>query len=332
MFSFRVTGVKISPSTFDPESLCEEIPETGEQLIDEMSRFRGDCDKILDQEDEMEEVIASHGSYQQESLQDVEGSQVEALASESESSRPNTAESAVVYYDQGHAQENLKKKVNDYIKEQLVAYVWTEVSKTLEHMKMYSERTFQQKPSRPVSTQRPASRRTTTCASPQFLPAVETARSFTPISELSSLIQVSSMSIHRPVKRTYTRPPLEPSYEYQKVSTILPTIKFPQPLSLHSANQVFAPMPTTEMRGYHSAADRRTRSKSYWRFNSISSDQEKLLKCLEEKQTNALNTTSTRQVSAPSSPPKWSRHVTLPPIENLHPSMTVIAFYNIHII
>lgn len=333
---FRVTGVGISPSTFE----LEEVPSASELPVDEIGgRFRAGCDENIHQEVEMEEIIASHGSYQEESLQDIEESKGEILVSESESSRPNTAESTAVYYDQSHAEENLKQKMKDYIMEQLFAYVWTEVSRGLEPLiKLYSERTLQSKSNRPPSAQRPGSRYTTTCASPQFLPAVETARSFTPISELSSVLQVSSKSIHRSVRRTYVCPSLEPNFEHEESSEsnffkndILrhsaapPTVRLPQPLSLRSANQVMAPVPSSDLRGYHSAADRRARSMLSWRFNSMSSAQEKFLKPLEEKQMLSLkvesskSTTTPRQISAPNSPPNWSRHFTLPPIENLDP-------------
>ncbi|KAJ9599361.1 hypothetical protein L9F63_010123, partial [Diploptera punctata] len=325
---FRITGIGISPSTYEPEV----IPDAEDKPIDEVQeRFRGGCDGYVQQEEE--EIIASHGSYQEESLQDIEESKGEILVSESESSRPNTGESTIVYYDQSHVEDNLKQKMKDYIMEQLFAYVWTEVSRHLEPLsKLYSERTLQSKSNRPSSTQRPGSRYTTTCASPQFLPPVETARSFTPISELSSVLQVSSKSIHRSRKRNVC-PSLEPSFEYEESndssflnnnilrhSAVLPTVRLPQQLSLRSANHVLAPVPTSELRGYHSAADRRSQSMLNWRYR-----QEKILKPLEEKQMMSLKIEASksivtpRQVSAPSSPPNWSRHVTLPPIENLDP-------------
>ncbi|PSN41564.1 hypothetical protein C0J52_17362 [Blattella germanica] len=328
---FRVTGVSITPSS------SEVQPESNLDL--------GSQEVPRDEEEFVEEVIASHGSYQDDLEEDdVQELKSEVLVSESESSRPSTAENTLVFYDKDHAEQSLKQKVKDYISDQLFAHVWTEVSRGVDPLlKLYNERMLQVGSGRPDSSQRPASRYTTTCASPTFLPAVDSARALTPPSdarnaELRSILQVSPKSIHRSTRRTYMYPSLEPSLEFEESdftrtptlrhSALPPTVKLPQPLSLHSVNHVLGPLPSSDVRGYHSAADRRTRAMLNRRFSSMSSGQERFLKPLEEQQQQTVASkldsariVTPRQVSAPSSPPNWSRHITLPPIENLDPSL-----------
>ncbi|XP_069685103.1 protein FAM149B1-like isoform X2 [Periplaneta americana] len=336
---YRVRGTGIPSSSFQLQRMYEST------ISDQIFTSDNEASCVVleavgqgdDEEEEMvEEIIASHGSYAQNSKLDDWCNKCDVLESISDSSRPSTADQdGDVCYGR---QDDLKQKVKEAVMEQLFSHVWSEMSKSIEPLlKLSSERTLQQK-SGYVSFPRPPSR----TGSAKFPLAVSIPRAFTPISDLDTTLHVSAKSIHCPSRKTSARPSVESNFEldelviprFNKIEhsvdpmrnlVLPPTLRLPQPLSLHSATHVLAPIPTLESRGYHSAADRSRRTMLNRRFSSVASGQERFLKPLEEQQsvitkTSLSKTTTPRQVSAPSSPPNWSRHVTLPPIDHFDPS------------
>jgi hypothetical protein len=289
-----------------------------------------------DSEEEEEEVIASHGSYQ-------EKQEMSDWCNRNDNSRPNTTEdSSVVCYGRDLSAESLQQKVKDSVMEQLFSHVWSEVSKGLEPLlHLYSDRTLQQRHSNPSSVQGQSR------INNSRLPAVDTPfRAFTPISdihnsELDDTLCVSAKSICCSARSTLISRKLESNLEVTRTglaknpvqqTSVPPIASLPKPLTLHSANHVLAPIPSLQPRGYHSAADRRTCAMLNRRFSSITSGHERFLKPLEEQQTVAAKVTTTpRQVSAPASPPSWSRHVMLPPINHLDPHLKVVPEQNLFV-
>jgi hypothetical protein len=266
-----------------------------------------------DGDSEEEEVIVSHGSYQEK--QDLND-----CCNRNDNSGPNTTADSVA--------ESLQQKVKDSVMEQLFSHVWSEVSKGLEPLlRLDSDRTLQQRYGDPSSVQGQSRMN-----NPR-LPAVDTPfRAFTPISDIHNCerdgtLCVSAKSMSCSARSSLISTKLESNLEVTRTGlakgpvreTNVPPIANPsKPLMLHSANHVLAPIPTLELRGYHSAADRRTCATLNRRFSSITSGHGRFLKPLEEQHTLAAKLTETpRQVSAPASPPSWSRHVILPSIKHL---------------
>ena len=300
---------------------------------------------VLDNEGdsgEEEEVIASHGSCQ-EQLEHNES------CNRNDNSRPNVAQNNILMcYSKNRSlsAESLHQKVKDSVMEQLFSYVWSEVSKSLEPMlHSYSENTLEQRLGHPASLQG-QSRMKSPRSSAVYTP-------FVPIPDVygTELEQhVSAKSVQCSGRSTLICPVLQQNLNGDEpvlsqlartgltVDAALqprepPIIRLPKSLSLHSANHCLAPLPTLEFRGYHSAADGRTRPVLTRRFSSMTSRHERFLKPLEEQQTVAANvTTAPRQVSAPTSPPNWSRHVTLPPIDHLDPHLKVVPEQNLSIL
>jgi len=300
-----------------------------------------DGDNEEEEEEEEEEVIASHGSYQ-------ENLELSDWCGRSDNSRPDIAEgSAVMCYSRDPSLESLHHKVRDSVMEQLFSHVWSEVSKGLEPLLLlYSESTSQKSPSNPASVQEQQKMnnlRLSTVHTP--------LRAITPVldshdSEFSDIVCRSTKSIYHSAKRTLACPVREPNLKVDesivsqfareelavdpvRQPSVPPIVKQPQPLSLHSAHHLSAPLPTLESRGYHSAAHSRTRAVLN-RFSSVASGHERFLRPLDEQQTVVVKVTTTpRQVSAPSSPPNWSRHVTLPPIDQLDPRLKVVPEWSL---
>lgn len=300
---------------------------------------------VLDNEGdsgEEEEVIASHGSCQEQL-------ELSEYYNRNDNSRPNIAQDNILMYSNKNrslSAKSLRQKVKDSVMEQLFSYVWSEVSKSLEPLvHSYSGSTLQQIPGH-LSSLQGQSRMDSSRSS-----AVDTP--FVPIPDVcgTELEQcMSAKSLWGSGKRTLICPVLHPNLSGDKsvlsqlertgltLDPVLqprepPINSLPKSLSLHSANRSLAPMPAPEFRGYHSAADGRTRPVLTRRFNSMTTRPKRFLKPLEEQQTVAVNVTSApRQVSAPTSPPNWSRHVTLPPIDHLDPHLKVVLEQNLSIL
>ncbi|XP_023718022.1 uncharacterized protein LOC111870179 isoform X2 [Cryptotermes secundus] len=322
---YRVRGAGI-----DFSSLQLQTPYKKIHVDDKVTSDEAVCVVLEDNGDsEEEEVIASHGSYQ-ENLEPNDG------CNRNDNSRPNTAEgSAVMCYTKDISTESLRQKVKDCVMEQLFSHVWSEVSRSLEPLlHLYSENISQQRPSNAASLQGQRRMNTPTLAAADipFIPVSDICDS-----ELNCMLSVSAKSVRCSARRALVSPMLELGLECDEsvMSQLARTgvsvdpvkqpresqiVSLPKPLSLHSANHVLGPTPTLESRGYHSAADRRTWPMLNRRLSSITSGRETFLRPLEEQQTVAAKvTTTSRQVSAPASPPSWSRYVTLPPIDRLDP-------------
>jgi hypothetical protein len=336
-----VRGAGIQSSSLHLQRLYEKECMDDKVATDEAAHV------VLEDEgdgEEEEEVIASHGSCQEQL-------ELNEHCNRNDNSRPYIAQDNVVMCYNRNRNRNLsarslRQKVKDSVMEQLFSYAWSEVSKSLEPLlHFYSESTFQQRPGHPASLQGQSRMN-----NPR-LPAVDTP--FTPIPDVhdTELEQcVSAKSVHCSGRRTLICPVLQQTLNGDEsvlsqlartglaVDSVLqprepPIISLPKPLSLHSANYSLAPTPTLESRGYHSAADGRTRPVLTRRFRSVTSRHESFLKPLEEQQTMAAKVTTTpRQVSAPTSPPNWSRHVTLPPIDHLDPCLKVVPEQNLSIL
>lgn len=300
---------------------------------------------VLDNEGdrgEEEEVIASHGSCQEQL-------ELNECCNRNDNSKPNIAQDNVLMcYNRNRSlsAKSLRQKVKDSVMEQLFSYVWSEVSKSLEQLlHSYPKSSLQQRPGHPASLQG-QSRMNSPRSS-----AVDTQFALIPDVCGTELEQcVSAKSLHSSGRRTLVCPVLQPNRNgdefllSQSERTGLtvdpplqprepPIISLPKSVSLHSASHSLAPMPTLEFRGYHSAADGRTRPVLTRRLSSTTSRHKRFLKPLEEQQTVDANaTTAPRQVSAPTSPPSWSRHVTLPPIDHLDPHLKVVPEQNLSIL
>jgi hypothetical protein len=338
-FCLRVRGAGIGSHSLYLQSLYEKECMDGKVATDEEDHV------VLDNEGdrgEEEEVIASHGSCQEQL-------ELNECCNRNDNSRPNIAQDNVLMcYNRNRnlSAKSLRQKVKDSVMEQLLSYVWSEVSKTLEPLlHSYPESSLQQRPGHPASLQG-QSRMNSPRSS-----AVDTH--FAPIPDVcvTKLEQcVSAKSLHSSGRRTLICPVLQSNLSGDEsllsqlertgltVDPLLqprepPIISLPKSLSLHSANHSLAPVPTLEFRGYHSAADGRTRPVLTRRLSSTTSRHKRILKPLEEQQTVAANvTTAPRQVSAPTSPPSWSRHVTLPPIDHLDPHLKVVPEQNLSIL
>lgn len=321
-------GAGIDFSSFQLEKPYEEIHIHDKVTSDEAVHV------VLedDGDGEEEEVIACHGSYQ-------ENPELNDWCSRNDDSRPNTAEASVVIcHAKDMSTESLHQKVKNYVMEQLFSYVWSEVSQSLEPLL--------QRPSNAALLQ--GQRRMNTSAS--TLGAADIP--FIPVSDICdsehvSMLNVCAKSIQHSSRKTLVSLALEPGLEADEL--VMPqlartrvsvepvkqhressVVSLPKPLSFHSPNQVLAPTLKLESRGYHSAADRRTWPILNRRLSSITSGHERLLRPLEEQQTKAAKvTTTSRQVSAPASPPSWSRHVTLPPIDRLDPHLKVVLEWSL---
>ncbi|XP_021933747.1 uncharacterized protein LOC110836639 isoform X2 [Zootermopsis nevadensis] len=314
---YRVRGVGLELSAFHLQRLHEKTCVHDKKMaIDEAA-----CVVLEDDEDseDEEEVIASHGSYQ-------EKQELNDQCNRNCSSSPDTTEGSVMLcYGRDLSAESLQQKVKDSVMEQLFLHVWSQVSKGLEPLlHLYPDRT-QQRHTNPSPMQGQSGMNTLR------LPAIATSfRSFTPVSdihniELNGTLHVSAKSMCCSASSSLISPALESNLKVGhcqgslRHTSVPPVVNLAKPLTFHSANHVLAPIPTLEPRGYHSAADRRTRATLNRRFSSITSGHERFLKPLEEQQTMAAKgTTNPRQVSAPASPPSWSRHVMLPPINDLN--------------
>lgn len=339
-FCLRVRGVGIESRSLYLQRLYEKECVDGEVATDEAAHvvLGIEGDRV-----EEEEVIASHGSCQEEL-------ELNEWFNRNDNSRPNIAqENVLMCYNRNRSPsaKSLRQKVKDSVMEQLFSYVWSEVSKSLEPLlHSYPESSLQQRPGHPASLQGQSR-----VNSPRSS-AVDTQ--FATIHDVcgAELEQhVSAKSLHSSGRRTLICPVLQPNLNSDesllsqlertglRVDPLLqprepPIISLPKSLSLHSANHSLAPMPTLEFRGYHSAADGRTRPILTRRLSSMTSRHKRFLKPLEEQQAVAANvTTAPRQVSAPTSPPSWSRHVALPPIDHLDPHLKVVPERNfVHIV
>jgi hypothetical protein len=349
-FCLRVRGAGIEFSSFQLQRPYKKMHIDDKVTSDEAGYFlledNGDSEEeeviaSHGSDSEEEEVIASHGSYQ-------ENLELNDWCNKKDNSRSNAAEGSAVMCDaKDISAESLHQKVRDYVMEQLVSYVWSEVSQSLEPLlHLYSESVLQQRPSNAASFQGQGRMNTPTLAAADIL--------YIPVSdicdcELDGILSVSAQSIRCSARRTLVSPMLEPGLEADKLvlSQLArtgisvdpvkqpresPIVSLPKPLSLHSAHHVLAPTAKLESRGYHSAADQRTWPMLNRRLSSMTSGRERFLRPLEEQQTIAAKVTATsRQVSAPASPPSWSRHVTLPPIDRLDPHLKVVLEWNLFI-
>lgn len=330
-------GAGIEFSSLQLQRPCKKI-----HIDDRVTSDEAFCVMLEDNGDsEEEEVIASHGSYQ-------ENLEPSDWCNRNDNSRPNTPEgSAVMSNTKDIATESLHQKVKDCVMEQLFSHVWSEVSQSLEPLlHLYSESILQQRPSNAASLQGQRRLNTPTLAAADipFIPVSDIRDT-----ELDGILSASAKSIRCSARRALDPPMLELglqadesvlsqlarrgiSVDRVKQPRESPVVSLPKPLTLHSANHMLAPTPTLESRGYHSAADRRTWPMLNRRLSSMTSGRERFLRPLEEQQTVAAKvTTTSRQVSAPASPPSWSRHVTLPPIDRLDPRLKVILEWSLFI-
>lgn len=320
----RGTGLELS--SFRLQALYKNTCADDKMTVDEAACVVREGDGDSDEEEE-EEVIASHGSYQEEQ-------ELNDCCNRNVNSKPPES-SDVVCCVRDLSAESLQQKVKDSVTEQLFSHVWSEVSEGLEALlHLYPDSTLQQRHINPLSVQGQSTMNNSR------LPDVDTTfRAFTSISdnhssELDGTLCVSAKPMCHSARSTLVSPVLESNLEIARTrlkvgpvqqTSVAPTISLPKPLSLHSANLVLAPMPVLERRGYHSAADRRTRAVLNRRFTSVTSGHERFLQPLEEQQTVVAKVTTTpRQVSAPTFPPNWSRHVMLPPINHLDPHLKVM--------
>jgi len=338
-FCLRVRGAGIGSRSLYLQRLYEKERVDGKVLTDEAAHVVPDNE---DDRGEEEEVIASHGSCQEQL-------ELNECCNRNDNSRPNIAQDNVLmcYNRNGSlSAKSLRQKVKDSVMEQLFSYVWSEVSKSLEPLlHSYPESSFQQRPGHPASLQGQSRMNS------QRSSAVDTQ--FAPIPDVCGTEfeqYVSAKSLHSSGRRTLVCPVLQPnrngdeSFLSQLARTGLavdpllqprepPVISLPKSSSLQSANHSLVPMPALEFRGYHSAADGRTRPILTRRLSSMTSRHKRFLKPLEEQKTVAVNvTTAPRQVSAPTSPPSWSRHVSLPPIDHLDPHLKVVPEQNLSIL
>lgn len=324
---YRVRGAGVEFSSFQLQRSYKKM-----HIDDKVTSDEAICFVLEDNGDsEEEEVIASHGSYQ-------ENLELNDWCNRNDNSRPNTAEGSAVMCDaKDISAEGLHQKVKDCVMEQLFSYVWSEVSQSLEPLlHLYSESILHQRPSNAASLQGQGRINTPTLAAGDipFIPVSDICDC-----ELDGILSMPAQSTRCSARRTLVSPMLEPGLEADKsvLSQLArtgvsvdpvkqpresPVFSLPKPLSLHSANHVLAPTPKLEFRGYHSAAHQRTWPMLNRRLSTMTSGHERFLRPLEEKQTMAAKvTTTSRQVSAPASPPSWSRHVTLPPIDRLDPHL-----------
>jgi hypothetical protein len=329
-----VRGAGIDTSSLYLQRLYEEGSMDDKVATDEAACV------VLENEgnSEEEEVIASHGPYQEQL-------EVNDCYNRDDNSRPYIAEDNVVMCNSNRnlSAKSLRQKVKDFVMEQLFSHVWSEVSKSLEPLLLsHSESTLQERPGHPASQHGQRGMN-----NPR-LPVYDIP--FAPIPDVhdTELEQRAfAKSIHCSGRRTLIRPVLRPNPDGNEsvysqlartghaVDLVLqsrepPVVSEPKPLSLHSANHSLTPTQTLESRGYHSAADGRTQPVLTRRFSTMTSRHERFLKPLEEQQTTAAKVTaSRRQVSAPTSPPNWSRHVALPPIDHLDAHVKVIPEQNL---
>lgn len=334
-------GAGIQSSSLHLQRLYEKECMDGKVATDEAA------DVLEDEGDseEEEEVIASHGSCQEQL-------ELNEYYNRNDNSRPHIAQDNVVMCHNKNRNRNLsarslRQKVKDSVMEQLFSYVWSEVSKSLEPLlHFYSESTLQQRPGHPASMEGQSR-----MINPR-LSAIDIP--FSPVPDVHDTEReqcASAKSVHCYGRKTSICPVLQPNVNgdecvlSQSASTGLavdpvlqprepPIISLPKPLGLHSANYSLATTLTPGSRGYHSAADGRTRSVLTRRFSSMTSrHDERFLKPVEEQQMMAAKVTTTlRRVSAPTSPPNWSRHVTLPPIDHLDPHLKVVPEQNLSIL
>jgi hypothetical protein len=320
-FCLRLKGAGIEFSSFQLERPSKKI-----HIDDKVTSDETVHDVLEDNRDREEEVIASHGScHEHQELND--------WCSRNNNSRPNTAEvSAVMCCAKDVSAESLQQKVRNYVMEQLFSHVWLEVSQSLEPLL--------QRPNNAALLQ--GQRRLNTCTSTlggtviPFIPVADVRDS-----ERFAILSASAKSLQHSAGRTgletddlgmsqlaRTRASVDPIEQLRES----PIVSLPKPLSLHSANRLLASTATLESRGYHSAADRRTYPMLNRRLSSMTSGHERLLRPLEEQQKKAAKATATsRQVSAPASPPSWSRHVMLPPIDRLDPQLKVVLEWSLFI-
>jgi len=334
-----VRGTGIESRSLYLQGLYEKECVDGKVATDEAANVVSDNEGDRGEE---EEVIASHGSCQEQL-------ELNECCNSNDNFRPNIAqENILMCYNKNRSlsAKSLRQKVKDSVMEQLFSYVWSEVSKSLEQLlHSYPESLLQQRPGHPASLQgqsRMNSPRSSTVDT-QFAPIHDVSGT-----ELEQC--VSAKSLHSSGRRTLICPVLQPNRNGDQsflsqlertghtVDRLLqprepPIISLPKSLNLHSANHSLVPVPALEFRGYHSAADGRTRPVLTRRLSSTTSRLKRLLKPLEEQQTVVANvTTAPRQVSAPTSPPSWSRHVTLPPIDHLDPHLKVVPEQNLSIL
>jgi len=336
-----VRGAGIESRSSYLQRLYEKECADGKVATDEAAHVVPDNEGDMGEE---EEVIASHGSCQEQL-------ELNECCNRNDNSRSNIAQDNVLmcYNRNGSlSAKSLRQKVKDSVMEQLFSYVWSEVSKSLEPL-LHSnpESSLQQRPSHPASLQG-QSRMNSPRSS-----AVDTQFASIPDVGGTKLEQrVSTKSLHTSGRRICPVPQSDAQSDVNgdeslpsqlegtglTVDPLLqlrepPIISLPKSLSLHSADRSLALMPTLEFRGYHSAADGRTRPVLTRRLSSTTSRHKRFLKPLEEQQTVAANvTTAPRQVSAPTSPPSWSRHVTLPPIDHLDPHLKVVPEQSLSIL
>ena len=336
-FCLRVRGAGIESRSSYLQRLYEKECADGKVATDEAAHVVPDNEGDRGEE---EEVIASHGSCQEQL-------ELNECCNRNDNSRSNIAQDNVLmcYNRNGSlSAKSLRQKVKDSVMEQLFSYVWSEVSKSLEPLlHSYPESSLQQRPSHPASLQG-HSRMNSPRSS-----AVDTQFASIPDVGGTKLEQcVSAKSLHSSGRRICPVPQSNVNGDESLLSQLEgtgltvdpllqprepPIISLPKSLSLHSADRSLALMPTLEFRGYHSAADGRTRPVLTRRLSSMTSRHKRFLKPLEEQQTVVVNvTTAPRQVSAPTSPPSWSRHVTLPPIDHLDPHLKVVPEQNLSIL
>jgi len=335
-FCLRVRGAGIETRSLYLQRLHEKECVDGKVATDEAAHVVPNNE---DDRGEEEEIIASHGSCEEQL-------ELNECCNRNDNSRPNIAqENILMCYNRNKSlsAKSLRQKVKDSVMEQLFSYVWSEVSKSLEPLlHSYPESSLQQRPGHPASLQGQSIMNSprTSVVHTKFAPIPDVCG--TKFEQC-----VSAKSLHSFGRRTVTSPVLRRnrigdesllSQLERTVDPLLqprepPIISLPKSLSLHSANHSLAPMPTLEFRGYHSAADGRTRPVLTRRLSSTTSRHKRSLKPLEEQQTVVANvTTAPRQVSAPTSPPSWSRHVTLPPIDHLDPHLKVVPEQNLSIL
>ncbi|GLG99373.1 Uncharacterized protein GBIM_05846 [Gryllus bimaculatus] len=175
-------------------------------------------------------------------------------------------------------------------------------------------------------------------------PAEDAVSTLANLSEdLGRALQISGRSIHRSPKTLnsemgkkmhisgdQTEPSVQPKRFLSNINVIpedkiyitpensFAVLGFPKPLNSDFFNTKTKML---EKRGFHSAADRKRPGILDRRFSCISPEYDKLLKPSHENEDNMENSSvivNSKQISAPNTPLKLLRHLTLPPIQNLN--------------